>query len=721
MTDFVADRPMQHMLPLWLRLAPRAVFDRVGEERDRWPLWLPVAQALGIALYFSLPSEPPLWLGAAATFIACLVMLGARRSLHRLAPPCVLIGVVGTVIAAGFLLAEIETWRVAAPMLDHPLGIVSVDGAVVDIERMTDGTRVTLIPDQIGTLRNLPRTIRVKLRAEFTPPEIGDHIRMKASLMPPPGPALPGGFDFQRQAFFRGLGAVGYAVGTPIVTPRDVEGRASALRRLRLAITARIQAILPPETAAIAAALITGERGAVPPAINQDYRDSGLAHLLVIAGLHMTLVTGFVFFAVRLSLALIPSVALRYPIKKWAALAALLVACLYLMISGAAVPTQRAFVMVALGLVAIMIDRLHLSMSGVAWAAALVLALDPSALAGVSFQMSFAAVVGLVSFYETFGPRLALLRGSSGPLGRGGLHLIGIALTTLVATAGTAAFSIYHFNRFALFSVVANVVAVPLAGFWVMPWAFVACLMMPFHLEAIGLVPMGWGLVAIETVAHWTATLPLAVLDLPRMPDWGLVSFTLGGLWLALWRGPWRRWGLGPMAIGVASLWFAQVPDIIAAADGKLVAIRMGDRYILSSTKADRLDAEEWLRAAGGIPGALLPEPGKADGGIRCDRAACLWQSPHGPICLLREPAALAEDCRTTVLIVALIPVPRACRTTTLVIDHSDLRKGGTTSIQLGDRIIIETANGDRGNRPWVIIPGSANSAGSGRSDAPEP
>jgi competence protein ComEC len=694
-------------------------------ERDRWALWLPVGLAVGIGLYFALPDEPPGWAGAAAT----LILLGgagfARRGIRAWALALLALALPLGVVAAGFALAQLQSWRVASPMLDHPTGFVAVSGVVADLEALSGGTRVTLVPSRIEGLqfKALPHLVRIKFKGNPVL-AVGDRLEVKASLMPPPGPALPGGFDFQRQAWFRGLGAVGYALAQPEVTPGRPAGVDGWLRALRVAMTRRIQTGLGGPSGGIAAALITGERGAVPEGINQDYRDSGLAHLLVIAGLHMTLVTGFVFFALRAVLALVPAVALRFPIKKWAALAALVTAFLYLVISGAAVPTERAFVMVALGLVAILIDRLHVSMQGVAWAAGCVLAVDPVAVTGVSFQMSFAAVIGLVAFYETFGARLSALRQGRGAIGRGVLHLAGIALTTIVATLATAGFAIYHFNRFALFSVLANLIAVPLAGLWVMPWAFAACLLMPLGLERIGLAPMGWGLDAIQAIAHWTATLPYAVFDLPAMPDWGLAMLAAGGLWLALWRTRWRIAGVAPMLLGVASLLTTVPPDLLVAADGRLVALRSGGGYLLSSDKADRVEAEAWLRAAGGVARSPFPAPGEADATLRCDHWSCVWQSPGGIVALPHDLSAVDEDCRRAVLVVASITVRRACRDLTTVVDRNDLRRDGATAIWFTPAPRIETANGARGRRPWVIRPPLHivfNSDEAARPDDPAP
>jgi competence protein ComEC len=729
MVEVVLDEeiPRRHPGGAWAVRVVGTLLVQLAAERERWGLWVPVGFAFGIASYFVLDSEPWPFLGLVVAILALGTAALARRSAHAAAPRILLVMLPIGVVAAGFAAAQLETWRNSTRMIDHPLGAVAVTGRVIDVEALVDGTRVTLMPETIEHLdpAAVPRFIRIKLKGTPSPISVGDRMSVKAELMPPAGPALPGGFDFQRQAWFRGLGAVGYALGAPSIQPGSAGGFSGRIRALRADMSERIRAALPGPGGSIAAALITGERGAIPALVNQDYRNSGLAHLLVIAGLHMTLVTGFVFFAVRGGLALIPSVALRFPIKKWAAAAALVVAALYLVVSGGAVPTQRAFVMVSFGLFAIMIDRLNVSMFAVAWAAGFVLALDPVALTGVSFQMSFAAVIGLVAFYETFGPRLSELRHGRGPFGRGLLHILGIGLTTLVTTVGTAAFSIYHFNRFAVFSIVANLVAVPLAGFWVMPWAVASCLLMPFGLEGIGLTPMGWGLDLIEQVAHWTAGLPYAVLDLPSMPDWGLIAAAVGGLWLALWRTRWRRWGLVLLALAAVSPVTATAPDILAAEDGRLLAIRSrSGGYLLSSAKTDKLAAETWLRSAGGVPAGLLPEPGEVgeEGALRCDQLGCLWHIGGHTVALVRDAAALPQDCRNADIVVALIPARRGCRATALVIDRTDLRRNGSIAMWLGPAVVLDTANGRRGERPWVLKLGPRiSSAGSTRPDDPVP
>ncbi len=319
-------------------------------------------------------------------------------------------------------------------------------------------------------------------------------------------------------------------------------------------MTRRINTALPGSTGGVASAVITGKRGTMAEEVKQSFRESGLSHLLAIAGLHLGLVGGFVFFTVRGGLALVPYVALRWPIKKIAAGITLVVLFCYLMISGAAIPTERAFVMNGIIFAAILIDRLRLSMRICALAAMVVLVLDPASLVGVSFQMSFGAVVALVAVYETWGTQLARVFHSGSfvrqVLGYGGA----IAVTTVVATFGTEPFAIYHFHHLVLYSPLANVIAVPISGLWTLPWGVVACLLMPFGLERLALVPMGWGIDATIVVAQWVAALPGNVWTTPRLPTYGAILIALGGCWLCLWQGRWRLWGLSGIAAGLATL-----------------------------------------------------------------------------------------------------------------------------------------------------------------------
>ena len=375
----------------------------------------------------------------------------------------------------------------------------------------------------------------------------GDRVETRASLYPVPGQILPGAHDMQREAYFAQIGGVGYSYGRRTAPPTKPTtaggGWREALRHLRTEMTRRIIAVLPGSTGGVASALITGKRGAIAEEVKEAFRQSGLSHLLAIAGLHLGLVGGFVFFTVRGGLALIPCVALRYPIKKIAAAATLVVLFCYLMLSGAAIPTERAFVMNGIVFAAILIDRLRISMRICALAAAVVLALEPESLVGVSFQMSFGAVVALIAVYETWGSRLGrLLHRRSWP-GRVLGYAGAVAVTTVVVTIGTEPFSIYHFHHLALYSPLANVIAVPISAMWTLPWGVVACLLMPFGLERLALVPMGWGIDATIWVAAGGLGVARQCLADAATADRGAGAGRVRRVVAVPVAQPWRRWG----------------------------------------------------------------------------------------------------------------------------------------------------------------------------------
>ncbi len=673
----------------------------IAAERDRWVLWLPVGFGLGIAAYFSLPAEPGVWpLAASAVILAAAVIL--RRRPYGI----VLIGLAA--LAAGFSLAQLRTLTVAAPVLERRIGPATVTGTIETVSLHRRGMRrVTILEPRVSRLAGdeTPRRIRISLRTDDPALEPGRVISVRAILQPPLAPVIPGGFDFARRAWYRQLGGVGFAVSRPTIAPaRDPPGLRARINRMRQAIVQRISNALPGEEGAIAAALTTGERGAIPERVLVAMRDAGLAHLLAISGLHFSLVAALLFGGLRAALAAVPAVALRYPIKKWAAAGALAGALVYLVISGASIPTQRAFLMLSVVLLAVMLDRAAISMRLVAVAAAAVLLIAPESLLGASFQMSFAAVVALVAFYEAVSGRLAGLRGGAGLPRRIALYALGVGLTTLVAGLATGPFAIFHFNRFAVFGVVANVLAVPITGLWIMPCAIVAFLSMPFGLEFLALEAMGWGIAAVVAVAETVSSWPSAVLLVPSMPVAFLVLATGGGLWLCLWRGRFRALGLIAIAAAVLTGLRERPPDILAGLDPGAFAVRM-ENGLAIAPGTRRFTREYWLRSAGFAEPADWPD-GRAgrDSPLSCDGIGCILR--HGPdrVAIVLDRAALAEDCHAAHVVIAAVSVSRRrCRSPGTLVDLRQRRREGALAIWLepeGPRIL--SARQVRGERPWV-------------------
>jgi competence protein ComEC len=684
----------------------RLIGESYAAEGERRLLWLPVFFGAGIGVYFSLSFEPPLWAGFGATFAAGI----ASFALHRRPLLCEA-ALALAVFCAGFALIGETTRQRQAPILQRRLGPVAVSGRIIDIDSLDRGWRVVVAPDPLPGLAQgeQPARLRIHIAAASDVLAPGDRAEMRAVLYPVPGQILPESHDMQREAYFARIGGVGYTYG-PAHRVGDADAAASGgwreeLRRLRTDMSRRIIAVLPGSTGGVASALITGKRGAISEQVKEAFRQSGLQHLLAIAGLHLGLVGGFVFFTVRALLALIPYVALRYPIKKIAAAATLVVLACYLMLSGAAIPTERAFVMNGLVFAAILIDRLRISMRICALAAAFVLAFEPESLVGVSFQMSFGAVVALIAVYETYGRRLGQLLHRPSLPGRALGYAGAVVVTTVVVTIGTDPFSVYHFHRVALYSPLANVVAVPLSAVWTLPWGVVACLLMPFGLERFALVPMGWGIDATIFVAQHVSGLPGNVWPMPRLPAAGLVLVALGGLWLCLWRQAWRRWGAVAIAAGLLGMMFTRPPDIVVADFARFLAVRSpGGPYWAIAGHGEQIEAS-FLAEETGLDIVAWPQTA-TDGPLACAGELCRYTDHGRSVAIVTGAAALPIECGGVDAIVSQVPAGFRCRSVVPVIDRIDSWRLGAVALWLDDNgVTIESATGARGDRPWVPHP----------------
>ena len=685
-----------------------AVAQRLDSERERWALWTPVALGLGIAVYFELPSETPLWLGIALTLLG-LLLCAARSA----APGLLAIGVTLAAGGLGFAAATWRTQSVAAPVLARAYSGI-VEGRVVEIGMLPEGRRVVL--DQV-VLRGVkqsatPPRVRISVtRAPFAH-VTGDRVAIPAMLHPPAGPALPGAFDFQRFAWFQRLGAVGYATGAPALVERGrPSGLVMRIDELRRGLTERITTALPGDAGAFAAAILTGDQNGLSKEAQQALRDSGLAHILSISGLHLAFAAGLMMGLVRYGLALLPGVALRFPVKKIAAVAALLGSAFYLALAGAPVPAQRAFGMLAIVLIGVLVDRTALTLRLVCWAAAVILLIQPESLTGASFQLSFAAVVALVAAWEA--ARLWRARRhaegvdrTDGMRQRVGRYATDSVMSTLVASLATAGFAVYHFNRLSLVGVVANLLAVPLTGIWVMPWGLLAMLLAPLGLEWLALVPMGWGIEWTLDIARWAAALPGAASVAPSMPGASLWLLTLGGLWFCFWRTRWRWLGLLGVALAFAIIPLQRPPDLMISEDARALAIRGERGLVLYSARGERIAGETWTRRAGEAGAERWPDGGSsADGTLRCSGGLCVFKRDGAEVRLVVRPEAQPRACDGAVPVVSVVPLRNQCRSALWTIDRFDLWRHGAHAVWLGEKgrpARIETTRQARGDRPWV-------------------
>jgi competence protein ComEC len=681
-----------------------ALTRRLEAEHDRWFLWLPVLFGAGVAAYFALSIEPGLLVALAPVVVVLAVRhAAASRHVARVAATAVL------ALALGFAAAKLRTEYTRAPVLQERMGPIEVYGFVELVEpRPAKGQRLTLRVTAMEKHEagSWPQRVRVRTLTDSTL-KPGDAVRVKAILNPPPGPALPGGYDFARTAWFAGLGAVGYTRDTvelrPDAGPPPLSLRiVSAVARVRQDIGRRVIEALPGQTGAIANGLITGERGGISEGTNQAFRDSGLFHILSISGLHMVIMAGAVFLSVRLLLAAIPSIALRYQIKKWAAAAAMLGALAYLLISGGAPATVRSYIMISIMFLAVLLDRPAIELRNVALAALVILVAWPESLLDPGFQMSFAAVVALVSVYEWLRRREESrgARTRRGILGNMALFVGGIVTSTLVAGFAVAPFGVYHVHNTQQFAILANLLAIPICNFIVMPAALGALVAMPLGLEGGPLGLMGWGIAAMVWCAETVAALPGAVGRLPSIPTYAFALIVCGGLWCALWSTRWRALGVVPIVLGLLLAPTLQRPDVLIGRGGDLIAVRGSDgRLAVLGGRRSRFELARWLEHDGD---ARDPAEASRGSAFRCDAHGCTAQVKGKLLAVAASPAALRDDCAKGGVIVLKFARPTGCGSQGSVVDGEDLRRLGAHALRVENgHVRTETVAGARGVRPW--------------------
>ncbi|WP_415920792.1 ComEC/Rec2 family competence protein [Tateyamaria sp. SN6-1] len=644
--------------------------------------WLPVGMAVGISIFFGLRFEPSVTVIASVAVCGIFSFLASRRVWETAGPFAVLLAM----IALGFCVAALRTHMLAGPVIDWRY-YGPVEGRIVGMDRSgSDAVRLTL--DQVRLDRVAPQDTPVRVRISLhgdpdlgVAPTPGLRVMTTAHLSPPGGPVEPGGFDFQRHAWFARLGAVGYS-RVPLVAS---DAAAFDLRQLvfgiRMEISYAVRAALPGDVGGFAAAVTTGDRSGISQDGLNDLRAANTAHLLAISGLHMGLLSGFVFGLLRLIFALIPPIALRWPARKLAAGGALVAATGYLALSGGNVATERAFVMVAVALCAVMVDRRALSLRGVAIAALIILTWQPEALLGPGFQMSFAATTALVAVFGMLRDQAWLRRGW-------GQAVFGLVISSAVAGLATAPIGAAHFNAMAQYGLLANLASVPLMGSVVVPASVLAAVLAPFGAEGIGLWIMGHGLRWILWVADFVASLGGAQRFVAGPQAAVLPLMALGALFVILWQGRSRFAGCAAVLAALAMWQVDTRPDVLVSDTGGLVGVRTDDGRALSRGKGSGFVARNWLENDG-------DNADQETAFARWDAPEIAVQHVHGK----RAIGAFA-GCAPGALVVANgdLEAPAAC----LVLDSEVLRATGAVAVHFEDgKARIVTARDIAGDRLW--------------------
>jgi competence protein ComEC len=677
-------------------------------ERDQLPLWIPVAVGAGIAIW-QVTGNSGAW--PTALMGLALILLAFGIGLDRRVGRVLCIAALS--VAVGFSAIALKSSFVAQPVLGK-IWIGSFYGRVERIEMLGERNTIRL---QLATAsrQGLPPKIRVNLTPEQYDVQFrkGAVIYLRARLMPPAGPTLPGGYDFARRAWFQQIGATGSALGpVKMHSPSDQPVR---LGEVRNSLTTHILERMPVGTGQMGAALITGDQGNIEAQDAQAMRDSGMAHLLSISGLHVTAVVGFLFFLSSRIFSLFPMIALRFPVPLLAAACAAGGAVLYTMLAGAEVPTVRSCIAALLILTALAIGREALTLRLVAFGALVVLLLWPETMAGPSFQLSFAAVATIVVLHEAKWMKQWTERRDEPLLLRLGRGIVTLIITGIAIELILAPIALFHFHRTGLYSALANIVAIPLTTFLIMPTQALALI---FDLVGFG-APFWWvagqGIFIILAIAHYISDLPGAVSMLPAMPIWAYTAMISGAVICGLLKSRARLLGLLPFAIGFVAMLLAPRPDMLITGDGKHVAI---------TTPAGSV---AFLRAGAGdyVRDMLLENAGTADEPVPIDqwpgavcsvdacviqinRAGRMWSVMATRTAYPIPSMEMAAACKRVDIVVSDRWLPATCRPNWIKADRRFLEENGGLAFYLPSEKLV-SVNARTDHMPWVQAARKAN------------
>lgn len=662
--------------------------------------WVPVCVAFGILLYFCLPHEPSL--SICLFFTLFLGMICTDRYKRQRYAQLSVFGVLGFVVL-GMTLVTLRTQSLDTKFIEKE-GLYQVEAEVENILPYEKGQRVILKNILLEDERT-PFAAKIRLSSYHADGiNIGDRVSVLTKLRPPSPPVYPGGFDFRRYAFYRGWGAVGFTLSAfEVIEPAEAGHVTDFFKNWRQFINEKLNAIDDEKSRGVAKALILGQRQAVDTEVLEDIRDAGIAHLLAISGLHIGLVAGFVFFLIRGVLASFPSIALRYPIKKIAAIGGMLAAVTYMLIVGAPVPTQRAVLMTGLVFLAVIVDRTSISFRLAAFSALVIMVIRPETVAEVSFQLSFAAVLSLIAFYEWAHKRLKSYFYQQGFFNKLGVYFMGLVITTVIASIATAPLTLFHFQHFAVYSVLANMVAVPIVSFIVMPLALIAVALMPFHMEGWALKGMEKGIEAVVDSARYVAHLDGAVFHSPRMASLAISIVVLGALILMLTNKPLKPCGVVLIAIG--SIWAfmpQKLPSVLLSEDASLVSYYDESKKELrfNQISRDKYIIESWAEGYG-----------LQDSDIKrmahCDDNGCVFEKDGLRFAYVKGKAGLGEECQKANILMLPFKLSwrereQHCSRPTHIIDRIDVWKNGAYAIYVsGATVSIKTVGGQVHKRPW--------------------
>lgn len=653
-------------------------------------------------------TEPFIYWGAGGLVIGLVGCVIIRRSFTAYLG-CYQICCAIFLISAGFCLSWWQTHR-QEPFYHVPFYATIIQGKIKSIEYLSTGKKrialqqVHFLTPPESDQQEWHRLVLFTLAKKDTQfVQNGDDIQARVMLHRPSSPQFVGGYDLQFHSWFKNIGAYGYALDpVKIISPQP----AYSIQHLRERIAAHIRSIEPGSSGVIAQILLTGIGGELSQQDRHAFAASGLAHLLAIAGLHLGIVMGIVTFTVRWLLLRSEYIALCYPVKTIAIIIGWSVGCFYLVLTGLHLPAMRSLLMASIVMLALLCNRPVFSKHNLMLAALFLLLLSPASVLNVSFQMSMAAVMALVSGFQLIYRWIGHKYAQDSYIYRFfKVYFLEAAWVSILAGTAVVPVVMFYFHELNLYFVFANLIAVPLMAFWILPLGLLALCAMPLGLDAIFIKLMCFGIDWVITIAEWVADLPYASIAILTFPAWGYGLYFFGLCVLCLCITLIRWLGAMMMVIGLTSILFVTPPDIVTAANGRMIGVKgKGNLFTICQGGCDKVTLEEWRKVlkVKEVQNISLGDSGE---GYACNQEYCFFDQYKLLVILttLPDPQQTFDACQSSHLEFSFLWNGSLCKNIPVINKKSNWI-AGSHSIWLKS-FKINTDLQNRGKRPWVMEP----------------
>ncbi len=682
------------------------------KQKEHAILWWPICLGFGVSLYFSFKEEPNLLLWSLISFALGTGALTLKKQKKWSFLPLFVLCLISLGITAG----TARSLFINAPQIQKEHRITKLEATVEKIEIRENSVRRLLLSDlDIERLApsQTPHYIRITMRQKQELGKnikVGDRISVLASLRPLSPPILPHGFDFQRFFYFKHIGGTGFTLSNPQVLETNLDVYGSKLNHSLFLLSESMKEEVhktESEGNAIAQTFLTGDRALIKEETWLHLRESGLSHMLAISGLHVGLLSATVFFFVRLFLSLFPNISLRFPIKKIAAVAAFCAALFYTLLVGSSVPTVRACIMTGLFFLAMILNRSPFSVHLIASAAFVILLFRPESLISASFQMSFAAVMGLIIFYNSTRSFWSAHYAQEGWFRKIIFYFISVCATTVIATLVTSPFTLYHFQHIAVYGVLGNLLAVPIMAFIVMPMVALTFFLFPLGLVEYPLFFMKWGIETIMHISSWVGSLEGANFSMATLPFGSFCLFVMAGILLLSIRGKFKVIAFIPLFMALIIMWTTNLPDILLSQDGKLWGLYKEQTLYTQEARKGRFIKKQWDAYLGTQESKTLSfSPSGCSYGVCCDEDACRTEINSTKVSFLKRKYSIQTECSFSEIVIAPFYIPKNICHASHIYDWKEFKEKGAHLLWLDKKegLTATAVEDKRGARSWNMI-----------------